>query len=153
MIKFWSILEVWIVAVIFFFSSQISAHAQHLLNFSISVLRPYKIQQYSTENLKRNFEKQCKFDTFQTLSLMKICMNNEEIDMEILLGKVGYVFDVNERQLMCKCFNCMQSKKNLASSVPSLYIGSLHRIAAQPPLFFLKLNKQWVSRICPIGLI
>ena len=133
MIKFWSILEVWIVAVILFFSSKISAHAQHLLNFSISVLRPYKIQQYSTENLQRNFEKQCKFDTFQPQSPMKISMNNKEIDMEILLGKVGCVFDVNERQLMCKCFHCMQSKKNLVSSVTFLYIGSLHRIAAKPP--------------------
>ena len=133
MIKFWSILEVWIVAVIFFFSSKISAHAQHLLNFSISVLRPYKIQKYSTENLQRNFEKQCKFETFQPQSPMKISINNKEIDIEILLGKVGCVFDANECQLMCKCFNCMQSKKNFTSSVPFLYIGSLHKIATQPP--------------------
>ena len=60
-------------------------------------------------------------------------MNDKEIDMEILLGKVRCVFDANERQLMCKCFHFMQSKKNLASSVTFLYIGSLHRIAAQPP--------------------
>ena len=60
-------------------------------------------------------------------------MNNKEIDIEIFLGKVGCVFDANERQLMCKCFHCVQSKKNLASSVTFLYIGSLHRIATQPP--------------------
>ena len=33
----------------------------HMLNYNISVFRPYKIQQCSTEHLQRQIEMQCNF--------------------------------------------------------------------------------------------